>query len=403
MIKNWSCVVFYRKAAVLTALALLGLFFVTLSARAQERAVDPAPSLVISDGPLPPELQKEVYKTRPIVAPVEPSQILGDSYYQPERTIVGRKIEDLRADLANLQGRIGGFSERLTSLETEGQMKAAEYYANIATISTQLQAGTTPGNPRLVSRMSESQQSLESLAGNVARLNDLSVEISGLASLASFLLEATRATYGLSGAIEEDHARLAQLEDSVNNTVVVIDRLQNNVNDNITRTAAYLSSERSNLRTLSLAVATGDFFGRSLSNRPFSSLPQGAGVQPVSLSPAAAALGVSGPSPLASPSSPPRPLVKIRFDRPDVAYEQPVYLAVSEALERFPAARFELVAVHPSTGNAAQVAIESTRARRNAEKVLRTLTEMGMPTERVDLSYTPSPEARSSEVHLYIR
>lgn len=397
--------------AAVSVLSFIISFSVAGTALAGDRAVDPAPSLIISDGPLPPELQKEVYKTHPIPPPIEPSQILGDSYYRPEQTVVGQKVEDLRGELSNLQSKIGGFSERLTSLETEGQMKAAEYYANVATISTQLQAGTTPGNPRLVARMSEAQVSLETLSSNVAQLNDLAVEIANLASMASFLLEATRATYSLSGAIEEDHARLAQLEDSVNNTIVVIDRLQNNVNDDITRTAAYLGSERSNLRTLSLAISTGDFFGRSLSNRPFSGLSQPS-AQPATLAPASAMAPVTpvaaspvAPTPAAASaaSGTPRPLVKIRFDRPDVAYEQPVYLAVSEALERFPTARFELVAVHPSIGNAAQIAIESTRARRNAEKVLRTLTEMGLPTDRIDLSYTPSPEARSSEVHLYIR
>lgn len=99
----------------------------------------------------------------------------------------------------------------------------------------------------------------------------------------------------------------------------------------------------------------------------------------------------------------PRPLVKIRFDKADVAYQQPLYMAVNEALTRYPNARFELVAVHPGAGNAAEVAIESTRARRNAERVLRSLTQMGLDLSRVDLSYTPSAEATSSEVHLYVR
>lgn len=84
-------------------------------------------------------------------------------------------------------------------------------------------------------------------------------------------------------------------------------------------------------------------------------------------------------------------------------YEQPLYLAVSEALDRYPQARFELVAIHPTKGNAAQVAIETTRAKRNAEKVLRSLTQMGLPSDQVDLSYAPSSDAKTSEVHLYIR
>lgn len=371
------------------------------------------PSLVISDAPIPKDLQEKVYRVPERVPDVRPSDLMGDSYYTPTETIVGRKVEELRADLSELQGKIAGLSERLTSLETDGQAKAADYYASVATISTQLQAGTTPGNPRLVERLNTAQDSLETLAGNVTQLNSLAVEVANVASLSSFLLEATRASYGLSGAVEEDHARLAQLEDSVNNTIVVIDRILNNVNDDISRTAAYLSSERNNLRTLSLAITTGDLFGKSLSNRPFSGLsnmaPAAGGpmpVTPVGASPLPVSAGAATPSvapPPAARTASPRPLVKIRFDRPDVAYEQPVYMAVNEALERYPQARFELVAVHPSTGNAAQIAIESSKARRSAERVLRTLTEMGLPMDRVDLSYTPSPEAKSSEVHIYIR
>ncbi|HRC26238.1 MAG TPA: hypothetical protein PKX87_02270 [Alphaproteobacteria bacterium] len=374
------------------------------------------PSLIISDAPIPKDLQDKVYRVKEPVPDVSPSDLMGDSYYTPTETIVGRKVEELRRDLSDLQGKIAGLSERLTTLETDGQAKAADYYASVATISTQLQAGTTPGNPRLVERLNTAQGSLETLAGNVTQLNSLAVEVANVASLSSFLLEATRASYGLSGAVEEDHARLAQLEDSVNNTIVVIDRILNNVNDDISRTAAYLSSERSNLRTLSLAITTGDLFGKSLSNRPFSGLsnmspaamaPAAGGpmpVTPVSATPLPVSAGAAAPT-LSPPgrTGSPRPLVKIRFDRPDVAYEQPVYMAVNEALERYPQARFELVAVHPSTGNAAQIAIESSRARRSAERVLRTLTEMGLPMDRVDLSYTPSPEAKSSEVHIYIR
>lgn len=349
-------------------------------------AADRPPALIISDTPLPADVADRIYG-RPTIAPaITPEQVTGPDYYEPAETIVGRKVEDLRGELFTLQGKVSDLSEQLTTLETDGQKTASEYYANVATISTQLQSGTTPGNPRLVQRLSLAQTDLETLSGNIAKLNGLAVDVSSVASLASFLLEATRASYGLSGAVEEDHIRLAQLEDAINNTLVVIDRVQNNVNDDISRTAAYLSSERGNLRTLSLAITQGDLYGKSLANRPFSGV---SGMQQAS----------ARPSALQSP----RPLVKIRFDQPNVQYEQPVYLAVSEAMERYPSARFELVAVHPTKGNAAQVAIESTRARRNAEKVLRTLTQMGLPLDRIDLSYTPSPEAQSNEVHLYIR
>ena len=78
-------------------------------------------------------------------------------------------------------------------------------------------------------------------------------------------------------------------------------------------------------------------------------------------------------------------------------------MAVQNAMQRYPNGRFELIAVHPTSGNPAQLAIESTRARRNAEKVLRTLTQMGVSMDKIDLSNAPSAQATNSEVHLFLR
>jgi hypothetical protein len=222
------------------------------------------------------------------------------------------------------------------------------------------------------------------------------LDAANVASEAAFLLEETRAAFGLSGAVEEDHVFLAELEDSINATIVAIERVLNNVNDDITRTSTYLSSERNNLRTLALAVSNGDLYGKSLSSRPFSNVGS---FQTASASQSDVISAAPQPAVLSGP----RPLAKIRFDSANVNYEQPIYMAVNEALERYPNAMFDLVAVHPTRGNAAEVAIESTRARRNAERVLRTITQMGVPLERVNLSYSESAEAATNEVHLYIR
>ncbi|MCB9995997.1 MAG: hypothetical protein H6869_06120 [Rhodospirillales bacterium] len=406
------------RACALALLCATAGFICTDTAPAQ--AAGQPPALVITNEPLPAELRSKVY-SKPSVAPqTTPRQVIGPQYYNDgSETVVGRKVDDLRGELFQLQGAVAALSEALATYELNGQNQAATYYASIATISTQLQSGTTPGNPRLINKLNTARQKLEELSGNIADLNDLAVKISGAASMASFLLESARATYGLTGAIEEDHVRLAQLEDAVNNTVIVIERLLNNVNDDITRTTAYLATERHNLRAMALAINTGDMFGKSLSNRPFSNVQQ-ASFAPVASSAYGGYMEPPAPSPLdddfvaptsfPAPAAPvtalpggPRPLVKIRFDRPDVSYEQPVYMAVNEALNRYPHARFELVAVHPSMGNAAEVAIESTRSRRNAERVLRTLTEMGLAMDQIELSYTPSSEATTNEVHLYVR
>jgi hypothetical protein len=187
---------------------------------------------------------------------------------------------------------------------------------------------------------------------------------------------------------------------------VLIERLLNNVNDDITRNAAYLANERGNLRTLSLAIANGDLYGRSLANRPFLSVaPSKVGMELASTTGqmTAGMQPTSGPQPATGALPSPRPLLVVRFDRPDVDFQQAVYQSVSEAMEKYPTARFELVAVAPGAGNPARKAIESTRSRRNAERVLRTLTQMGLPSERIELSAMTNENIQTNEVHLYIR
>lgn len=354
------------------------------------------------------------YVNRPVSTPsyppgandITPDQISGRAYYQPTKTVVARKVDELQSDLKDLQGRVSNLSSQLKGVQGKNRSMAAEYNASVATINTQLQSGTTPGNPRLVEKLSVAQGNLDRLSQSVADLNSMAVEAANAASMGSFLLEACRSAYGLSGAVEEDHADLARVEDNVNTTIVTIDRVLNEVNDDITRTAAYLSAERSNLRTLSLAVTNGDYYGRSLAGRPFSSAAPSTLMQPASMmAPAPSAISpMPSPAPVqAMPLTQARPLVKIKFDQPHVDYEQAVYMAVSEAMQKYPNARLELIAVNPSVGNAAQVAIESTRARRNAEMVLRSLSQMGVDVGKIDLSTQSSAEAKSNEVHIYIR
>jgi hypothetical protein len=98
-----------------------------------------------------------------------------------------------------------------------------------------------------------------------------------------------------------------------------------------------------------------------------------------------------------------KPLVVIRFRRQNVAYEDALYNAVSRALERRPGAVFDVVAVAPVASSSSQVAVNSRAAKRDAESVLHTLTDMGLPAERVALSATTSANVASNEVEIYVR
>ncbi len=354
-----------------------------------------SPSLIITSGPIPESLRQSIYSKPIEIREITAKEVLSDSYYDSTSTVVSTQIRDLASSLGLIQRRVTNITGELNQLQRSNENRSAEYYANIATINTQLQSGTTPGNPRLVNRLSQAEQSLEALGNSLSQLNEISVDTSAAASEASFLLEKTRAAYSVSGAIEEDHIKLSELEDTINNTVIMIERVLNTVNDDITRTTTYLTSERNNLRALSLGVTNGDLYGKSLSSRPFSSTA----IDFDDTLTGNASVLETAPATLSER----RALAKIKFDRPDIEYEQPLYMAVTEALKRYPDARFDLVAVNPASGNAAEVAIETTRARRNAEKVLRTLTQLGFDTNRVDLSYNESTSAASSEVHLFVK
>jgi hypothetical protein len=357
------------------------------------------PVLVITNKAMKPSNPSPIYSGSARAPVITADQVSNATFFNQGSGMIGGKIEGLNRDLYALKNSVGRLSDQLSNLQNKDKNVAASYNAAVATINTALQTGTTPGNPRLVQNLDTAQMNLDTMSGQIATLNALALEISDTASKGSYLLDSIRATYTLSGAVEEDHVRLSQMEDEVNTSVVAIERLLNEVNDDITRTTAYVGTERNNLRTLALAVTNGDLYGKSLSNYPFSRAPQSDLMQPAAyngMAPTAA------PAVMAAPGDA-RPLAKIRFDKPNVNYEQPVYAAVQNALAKYPGARFELVAVHPTSGNAAQVAIESTRARRNAERVLRTLTQMGVPLDQVNLSNASDANARSSEVHLLLR
>jgi hypothetical protein len=97
-----------------------------------------------------------------------------------------------------------------------------------------------------------------------------------------------------------------------------------------------------------------------------------------------------------------RPLVVIRFDRPDVPYGPALYTALSRALERRPTAMFDLVAVSPLSGSEVETAKGADEAQRDAERVMRTLSEMGLPADRVTFSAMFSNDIRNSEVRIFV-
>lgn len=328
--------------------------------------------------------------------PATAQPALGTSNFEPLNvtpgaatgTFVGQKVIELRTELQALQSAIAQHNRLLQ--ETRGKIisDSQRYHNTVAAMNARLQVGTTPGNPILVQQFNNAQVDLDQLEADIVALNQLAQAVTTDSTMSAFLGESTRAAFSVSGAVDEDHRQLAILEDEVNRTVVLIERLLKEVSSDVRRQTAYVGTERSNMNLLSAGIKSGEIYGISLVNQAMASAGAGR---------------TANTAGMPTDTTGRRPLVVIRFDRVDVPYEQALYNAVSQVLDRRPDAVFDLVAVAPAGGDEATIALNSSKSRRHAENVLRSLVDMGLPPSRVAVSGKTASTANVNEVHLYLR
>lgn len=88
-----------------------------------------------------------------------------------------------------------------------------------------------------------------------------------------------------------------------------------------------------------------------------------------------------------------KPFIVIRFAGAEPHYAEALYDALEAALARKPDAAFDLVAVTRDTD----------AAQRNLADVLRSMTGMGMPAERLSLAAVSAADDTTDEVWIYVR
>ncbi|MBB4264455.1 hypothetical protein [Roseospira visakhapatnamensis] len=329
---------------------------------------------------------------------------LGSTYFEPSGvsagsptgTYVGQKVVGYRTELTQLQTAIRDQNTQLQTVRNKTIQDSQAYHENVAGMNARLQVGTTPGNPILMNRWEQAQAQLNTINDDIILMNQLAAQISTNSAMANYLLDTVRASFSLSGAVDEDHRQLRVLEDETQQTVVLIERLLNELSQDVARQQQYVSNEKQNLNTLALAIKNGQLYGTSFANRPILGSPQmaamgygaGLGAGAATLSP-----GVGGG----------QPLVMIRFDRGSVDYETALHEAVNNALIRMPGAGFQVVAVGPAVNAVGQPSNNTAQARLYAERVVRSLQGMGVDPNRVSLAATTSPTVQYPEVHVFVR
>jgi hypothetical protein len=96
------------------------------------------------------------------------------------------------------------------------------------------------------------------------------------------------------------------------------------------------------------------------------------------------------------------PLLTIRYDVPDPAYEDLLRYALNAAETRDPDIAYDVVAVGPGGGTTA--AVEAAQLRRpDAVAVMRSMMTMGVPDNRIRLGARTDPQIQIGEVRVYVR
>ena len=296
-------------------------------------------------------------------------------------TAVNKTIAGLRGGLQEISGRLTANAQQFSTLRASSAQQLTAYNQAQAQISSRLQIGTTRGNPELVAQWNAAQAALDQLTSNVNALGGLSSRIAADQTRTQTLLGQIQGTSSAAGGVEEDQRQVAVLEDEANQINVVLGRLARDIAADIRRQTVSLSNERAKLPQLAAAIKAGDLYGTQA--------PRGN-----------TAMAAPPAAPIASG---PAPVVAIRFTRAKTNYQKVLYDRLSQALQAQPTASFRVVGVSPTRGSAAAVQAAQRDTLRHAQDVMGTMTQMGVPAERMEISSATDPSVRVSEVRVFLR
>jgi hypothetical protein len=249
-------------------------------------------------------------------------------------------------------------------------------------------------------------------------------DIDSDSSMIEYMVGSINAAYKIHGASEEDHRALKAVEEEVRQTSGDIASFSNQIDKESDRQQEYVAVERAKLNDLALSIRNGRLYGMDTtstfvsegssmfsSDEAYSSFreeaardygsagagrfddqprrqggPGGRRIRPL--------IQDAAPATLVAPAvrGSDRPIAKFVFDKADIDFQEPLYQAMSRALERNPAATFEVSGTSPRGKDA--------DAKKYVRGVVNALTDMGLPANRVAIT-TSTGDVKASEVSIY--
>jgi hypothetical protein len=345
-------------------------------------------------------------------------------------TSVGARAAQLGREVDRLDASAGSCSVTQADIKTQRGQLSTDYFTHVAQINARLQAGTTAGNPELVTAWQAARGALDSLDREAARLGDLVTSCTDDTAQATYLTESIRAAMSLRGAVDADRAELIRQSGRVGSISSSLELTLDLMLDDLNRQNEMLLVEHRNLTTLAHAIDVGQLLGGNLALRG-TALPNWTApirsTAPVPLhhrhsvvvhQPAAPAADGAAPDATPAPADattpPARPhkrhhhtaqgsgaqpiLAHYHHHRPviviplggDGSYERALYSAVSTALNKQPDARFVVEPAVQRNPNRGRAVLDASAAHREADAVARSLASFGLPQARITTTGTVS-------------
>lgn len=273
---------------------------------------------------------------------------------------LGSALDRLKADVALRR-------QEFASLRKQLGDDAASFDSLVSGAESRLGAGTAPNDPQASADWRQAQTTFQRLLKETVRLNTISDWAVSDSALANYVSQAAHTAAAQPEAGQAERRQFAVLESEAGKQAGAVDRLLGEVSGEIATRNLFLSAARRRLTALGPAIELG--------RRPV---------------PAAEGAGEAV-------SQERRALVTIRFDRSDVAFEQPLYEAMRAVLEKRPDAVFDVVAVSAPGRN------DPAAQERNIEAVVKSLAKMGLPAGRMRLSASTRDGIGADEVRVYLQ
>jgi hypothetical protein len=287
----------------------------------------------------------------------------------------------LQGELEQIKARVANRDASLQQIRNGIVRDASAYQTATGAVGSGLQSGKPSGDPALLGQWTNAQAALARMDGSMAQLVALSVQSAQDASFADYIADSAKRALALEGSVA-DQERLTAIQTGAAATVAAARRQKTAIGAEIEKQTVDVTRERAELMQLASAIEGGPLYPKVAR----------AG-NPHSLSPASPPGNFDGK----------KPLVVIRFDQPNVQYDQPVRKAAALALQRKRTTIFDVVASAPADGAPDTAASAREKSKADAEGVVRSLMNAGVPSNQLTLTLATPQTGAASEVRIFVR